>query len=94
MKRVLKYSLTPDCVVEMPRGAKILSVQVQRDTPCIWALCQDDNQLDGRRFMIYGTGHAMPEDLDLRYLGTFQLQAGNFVFHVFEDADFPYRIQE
>lgn len=94
MKRVFKYVLSPDCVIEMPSGSRVLTVQVQHETPCIWALCEDKNALDSRRFMIFGTGHEMPEDLNLGYIGTFQLAGGKFVFHVFEDYDFPFRVRQ
>ena len=38
-----------------------------------------------RRFLSYGTGHAMPDNPGT-YIGTFQLQGGDLVFHTYEDA--------
>ena len=47
MKRIFKYELivANHSKLCLPVGAKILSVQAQRDTVCLWALvdeCQKD----------------------------------------------------
>ncbi len=69
--------------VGMPKDSTILTVQIQRGIPCLWALV-DTNKAGEERFIrIIGTGHPVPEDI-LRYIGTFQLQEGNFIGHVFE----------
>lgn len=82
--RVFKYPLTPyTTVIEMPMGAKILTVQTQRGAPCIWALVNDDYPSEERRFIVYGTGHPLCENMQ-EYIGTFQLDNGDLVFHVFE----------
>ena len=40
MKTIWKFPVPVNDgnVLEMPEGAKILSVQVQGETPCLWAL--------------------------------------------------------
>ena len=69
----------------IPRGAKLLAVQAQNEGPCLWALVDTKQPKESRTFEIYGTGHTMPKDLSNRvYLGTFQLDSGRFVGHVFE----------
>ena len=84
---IYKYPLTQpegdDVVVEMPEGARVLSVQVQRHIPCIWALVDPEKQLEKRRFRIYGTGQrtSLP---DAPYIGTVQLLDGRLVYHLFE----------
>lgn len=84
MKTIWKFPLYLADVqtIEMPAGAKILSVQVQRDNLCLWALVDPDAAKEGTTILIYGTGHkitaANPE-----HIGTFQLSDGALVFHVF-----------
>jgi hypothetical protein len=83
VKTIFKYPLTTDApFVVTPVGAQILCVQVQRGTPCLWALVERDAPLERRHFMIYGTGH--PHDGGGVYVGTYQLEGGALVFHVFE----------
>ena len=38
MRTIYKYELKPDCTISLLNGAQILTVQVQRDTPQLWAL--------------------------------------------------------
>lgn len=86
MKRIYKYPLDMQGaaqIINMHAGAELLAVQVQRDVPCIWALVNPDNQMMQREFLIVGTGHDLPERYG-GHVGTFQLDGGNFVFHVFE----------
>jgi hypothetical protein len=86
--RIYKYPFPVNntVVLDMPRGARILSVQAQRETPCIWALV-DANEvaLERRRFRIFGTGHPVDSYIGA-FLGTFQLAHGDLVFHVFEQG--------
>ena len=83
MKAVYKYTFFLDDIqrLKMPVGAKILSVQVQGNTPCIWAEVETTNALQERAFVIKGTGHEIKER-DLRYIGTFQMPP--FVWHLYE----------
>lgn len=85
MQVIYKYPLevTGSQSISMPKGAKVLCVQVQRDVPCLWAIVDLANEVNLRRFRIWGTGHPVDES-DLRYIGTFQLNEGGFVGHVFE----------
>lgn len=52
----------------------------------MWALIPDTNAeiVQERTFSIYGTGHEH-ESISGEYVGTFQLQGGALVFHVFEE---------
>lgn len=70
--------------IKVPAGTRLLTVQVQRGTPCIWGLCDERMGLqEHRRIGVYGTGNPMPDDPG-KYLGTFQVHEGAPVFHVFE----------
>ena len=85
--KVFKYQMPiQDAVeLEMPKGAEILRIDVQREVLCMWALVQTDAPKVTRRFRIYGTGH----DVDERgvFRGTFFHRNGALVFHVFETGE-------
>jgi hypothetical protein len=69
----------------MPQDAKILCVQTQNDMPCIWAIVNEEAEpRENRLFHIYGTGHEIKNLENKKYVGTYQLQGGVLVFHVFE----------
>lgn len=72
--------------VSLPQGAKVLCVETQRDEPCMWFITPkvEAPVMELRPFAIYGTGH-QHESIDGEYVGTFQLQGGVLVFHVFEE---------
>jgi len=84
--RIYKYtlSITDEQTVELPLGAKILSIQTQGEMPQLWALVNDlQERKQSRRIRICGTGHQIP-DSPGEYLGTFQMHDGSLVFHAFE----------
>lgn len=90
MKTIWKFELetTDRQKVEMPIGAKILTVQTQNETPCLWALVNPERkERKERYFEVFGTGHKIPLDLSREYIGTYQLKGGSLVFHVFEIAE-------
>ena len=84
--RVWKYSLvvTDTQVIEMPLGAEILTVQLQGKALCLWARVITSRAPEKRTIAIYGTGHEMFAGVDHAYIGTFQVDEGALVFHVFE----------
>lgn len=81
---IYKYPLeiTDRQVIDMPDGAKILTVQVQHEVPCVWAPVDPDVASVPRYFTIYGTGH--PCSAEGQYVGTFLVHGGALVFHIFE----------
>ncbi len=81
MKRIYKYELKEGSV-EMPIGAKILSIQDQNNRSYIWALVGIDAECEFRYFAIVCTGHDFPEADDFTYINT--IQNGPFVWHIFE----------
>jgi len=83
MKTIWKFELPIEGTIEMPIGAEILGVQVQRDEPRLWAMVDPSAPKEKRQFKIYGTGHTMPDNPG-KYVGTFQIAEGTFIFHVFE----------
>jgi hypothetical protein len=87
MQAIWKFQLryADKNVIAMPKGAKVLCVQSQKEVPCVWAVVPDTDAevMQERTFTIYGTGH-QHESISGEYVGTFQLQGGALVFHVFE----------
>lgn len=67
--------------ISMPKGAEILHIDVQRETPCLWARVDTDCEHETRTFAIVGTGHPCPSGC---HIGSFLMRGGDFVFHVFE----------
>jgi hypothetical protein len=68
--------------VELPEGARFLAVQLQRQLPQAWWLCDPSRPLVKRRLLCVGTGIELPAQLLGPYLATWQ--DGAFVWHLFE----------
>lgn len=85
---IYKYPLdTKDTnILELPKGAQILTVQTQNNIPCIWALVNDkETEKESRFINTFGTGHPI-DSSPRKYIGTYQLHNGALVFHVFEET--------
>ncbi|WP_185246652.1 hypothetical protein [Chryseobacterium bernardetii] len=85
MKIIYKYQLktTDQQTITMPVGSTIISLQIQNGIPCIWAEVDTLQNVGDRTFVTFGTGHPLPEN-PLVYVGTYQLEEGNLIFHVYE----------
>ena len=86
MQTIWKFRLDmmDEQTINVPIGSTFLSVQVQRDVPCVWALVDDNAPSVPTTVRIYGTGHPIKFDVTgLEYIGTFQLSGGALVFHLF-----------
>ena len=87
-RTIYKYKIEIDdkIIIKMPDGAEILSVQTQHGGPCMWVLVDPEAEMVERVFRMVGTGHTLHYDIGTRYnfIGTFQMQSGFLVFHVFE----------
>ena len=85
MSTIYKYPIQPGLtVLELPRGAQVLTVQMQGDRPFLWARLDTRQPLERRTFEVFGTGDGMPDDPRLMYVATFQMDGGALVWHVFE----------
>ena len=81
-KEIWKYKV--ENIIEMPKEAEILSVQIQNGqmfNACIWVKVNPKNELEKRQFVVIGTGHSF-DDTNYEYIGTYQ--DGPFVWHCFE----------
>ena len=86
MKTIWKFPFeTIDMLgLAMPKGAEILTVQVQDGIPCIWAMVDPAQEKEKRIIVIHGTGHSVPQPEAKRYVGTYQERQGSLIWHVFE----------
>ena len=87
-QRIWKYKLegTDGQNISMPKGADILTVQVQDGLPFLWALVDPKAETEIRFIEIFGTGNPILSDMGTsrKYISTFQMREGRLVFHVFE----------
>lgn len=86
-KKIFKYELDmqsgTNCLIMMPKGAQVLTVQMQNDKPYVWALVDPEVREISMLLEIFGTGQNIffDDDETRDYIGTFQ--TGVLVFHVF-----------
>lgn len=89
MHTIYKYPIPVEdkFTLALPVGADVLTVQVQHDEVYLWARVNTENPAEPRHFRMFGTGHLMPEwfPWPMKHIGTFQLEGGSLVFHLFED---------
>lgn len=87
MNIIHKYPL-PDREnrVAMPRNARILCVQTQKETPTLWVLVDPAEPVVFRKFHLIMTGEDFLST-NLNYIGTCQVGGGSFVAHVFEERE-------
>ena len=85
MKKIFKYTLSPDCYLQVPKGGIPLFVGNQKEVAQIWFLVDPSLEKEMRRLHVYGTGHEMPNDPGI-YLGSFMMSGGSLVYHVFEEV--------
>jgi len=90
-KRVVnKYELPPGRTsVQMPRGAKLLSVgrsssEYAQDRLYVWALVEPGGPMEPRVFHVVPTGKELPDGVRT-HVGTVHGVEGWMVFHVFEE---------
>lgn len=86
MKVIYKYTLVPGKIkqgVSMPRGAEILTAQLQNGALCLWALVDIKNDSEERVIIVAPTGFVELRN-NVEYIATFQLDG--FVGHVFEET--------
>lgn len=85
MKTIWKFpiQINDRQVVPMPKGAEILTAQMQGTSLCLWAVVDTDYKhvLKPRLIEVVGTGNPIP-DVSRHYIGSVQDRI--FVWHVFE----------
>lgn len=92
MKAIYKYRIESDRhePIEMPKGAKVLSVGMQGTDIFFWAEVDTvTDEKEKRYFIVYETGHRINDELNLKYVGTIVnentiLITTFHVFHIYE----------
>ena len=89
MKRIYKYHIPIEdkFVLNLPLEAKVLCVQVIDSEPYIWAEIDDTAVSFPLRFKVKGIGHPCDDIEEMRYVGTFQIDNGVFIFHLYMESD-------
>jgi len=81
MKTIYKYTLdSQDCTLQLPKGAELLTVQLQNGIPTLWALVNPMTVTEERHICIVGTGWDVEDNM--KYITTYM--DGYFVWHAFE----------
>ncbi len=88
MNVIYKYQLPilEKFTLQLPKGAKILRVDVVEGVPNLWALVNKHAVEDERKFEMYKTGQDIGTDTDyMKYLGNLKLFVGQeLCLYVFE----------
>lgn len=86
-KTIWKYSLdiTDIQIVDMPEGAKPLTVQIQNGSVVMWCMVDLEAPIVKREIVVAGTGNGISERVisKMSYVGSVQIMNGRLVFHVF-----------
>jgi hypothetical protein len=85
MRTIWKFLVEPfdEIKIEMPKGAEILTVQNQKENIQLWAIVNPNVEKEIRKFHVYSIGQEM-NNINEIYIGTFQIDNGDLVFHLFE----------
>ncbi len=84
MRTIWKYKIplvAGEFTLSMPVGGRVLLVGLQGRDPVLWAEVELGAEKTSYRFVLVGTGGAVP-DAPCRFVGTYQ--AGWFVGHVYQ----------
>lgn len=87
MHTVWKIGLDVDKAqrVVLTRGARILSVHLQRGEAFVWVMLDPEAKKEIATIEAYGTGHPVADPVGLEYIGsTFDDSGSPLVFHFFE----------
>ncbi len=87
MLTIYKYPLSAQSAqwVKLPLGAQLLTVKLQHNVVCLWAMIDTSRiETEMREIEMLRTGHDIELPYRRHYLGTVLMQNGNLVFHFFE----------
>lgn len=88
MITIHKYAIQPGkFALELPAGADILHVNTQYDEPFMWVKVDTSQPPVERVFKVFGKGHELTDDGCWEHVGTFLMNGGSLVRHLFEHED-------
>ena len=84
-RKVYKYPVVMEnrFTLALPEKAEVLSVGVQFGQPQVWVFLDPNAPKVVRTFMVASTGYPV-EEPNVKFIGTFQLEGGALIFHLFE----------
>lgn len=78
-----QFQIADKVTIQMPQGARVISVQLQNGVPTMWAMVVTDMKMISHEFRVYGTGHELDTfAIQGKHLGT--IQQNGLVWHIFE----------
>ena len=85
MRTIYKYPIEIEDfqILQVPQDFKILTTAVQNDKACIWAEVETDVPKIDLKIYVFGTGHKIPVEINLNYIGSVLMFDGRGVFHVY-----------
>ncbi len=85
LNRIWKYEIPNDGEFELeaPRFLRIVHVETQGVVPCFWAIVRPSHPPVLHRFRTVATGEPFAVVTFDTYVGTFLLQGGALVYHLF-----------
>lgn len=85
MRKIFKYEVW-STIVNLPVNAQVITIEVQNNTLCVWAIVDPNEKRMSPELIIIGTGHAIPPQAGKFIKTIFQLD-GRLVWHVFKYAE-------
>jgi len=84
--KIFKYpvEITDELTIEMPKNADIMHFGIHNHVAALWACVDPENPMVERKFKVVGTGHEMPTNDNLNYIGTITNHELQYVWHLFE----------
>lgn len=78
----IELSILDEQTISLPKGSEILTIQNQRERPCLWAKVDPTAKEESRVIKTREAGH-YADNLG-RFISTVQFKNGSLVFHFFE----------
>lgn len=82
---IYKYTMPQheNVVLDLPKGAQVLSVLNQREDLVLYAKVDPDtSEIEPQQFAVRGTGHRFTGE-EGTFIGTVSFMGGSFILHVF-----------
>jgi hypothetical protein len=87
---IYKYTILvcDEFVLNLPVGAKLLSVAEQKGEMVLYAMVIPELPLRPVKIRVVGTGKPIPDDMsEFKFLGTIKLYDGKLMFHIFYKSE-------
>ena len=90
MNKIFKYTIEPPTIrqttrIRLPKNAKILSVQEQKNEVVLWAeVDPSEKEKEVQSLQLLITGEPIEDHGEREFISTVQLDGGGFILHVFK----------